>query len=98
VRRRRLAVAAVAVAGDIAFLRKRGYPMGGNVVVRCKQGHLFETIWIPAASLKSIRLGPWRFQRCPVGRHWALVTPVDPSGLTEDERRRARENRDIRIP
>ncbi len=37
--------------------RRRGYPLGGNAVVRCRQGHLFTTIWIPGASLKAVRLG-----------------------------------------
>jgi hypothetical protein len=97
-RRRALIIAASTVLGDLAFLRARGYGLGGNVVVRCKDDHLFTTLWIPAASLKSLRLGPWRFQRCPVGSHWSLVTPVNPVDLTEEERRRASENRDIRIP
>jgi hypothetical protein len=78
--------------------RRQGYNMGGNVVVRCRQGHLFTTIWIPGASLKSLRLGWSRFQRCPVGRHWSLVTPVKPSALSDEERRTAAGNRDIRIP
>jgi hypothetical protein len=79
-------------------LRQRSGRLGGNVVVRCHEGHLFTTIWIPGASLKAARLGWWRFQRCPVGRHWSLVTPVRESELTEDERRLARETRDVRIP
>jgi len=78
--------------------RRRGYNMGGNVVVRCRQGHLFTTIWIPGASLKAVRLGWFRLQRCPVGKHWSLVTPVRVSELTEEERRLAEENRDVRIP
>ena len=48
--------------------------------------------------MKAARLGWWRFQRCPVGRHWSLVTPVKRSVLTEEELRSADENRDIRIP
>ncbi len=48
--------------------------------------------------LKSVRLGWWRFQRCPVGKHWSLVTPVKQSELTEEEKRTASENKDIRIP
>ena len=67
-------------------------------MVRCRSGHLFTTIWIPGASLKSIRVGWWRFQRCPVGRHWSWVTPIQESTLTEDERRGAREHRDTSIP
>ena len=79
-------------------MRLRGYRLAGNVVVRCRKGHLFTTIWVPGASLKSVRLGWWRFQRCPVGRHWSFVTPVRRSGLTDDQRRTAGETKDIRIP
>jgi hypothetical protein len=79
-------------------MRRRGYPLGGNVVVRCRRGHLFTTIWVPLASLKSVRLGWWRFQRCPVGEHWSLVTPVKDSDLSRRQRRHARARRDIRIP
>jgi hypothetical protein len=98
-RRRRTAfiVLAVIVAESVA-MRLRGYRIGANVVVRCREGHLFTTIWVPGASFKALRLGWWRFQRCPVGKHWALVTPVKESELTEDERRIAHETRDIRIP
>jgi peptidyl-dipeptidase Dcp len=71
---------------------------GGNVVVRCRQGHLFTTLWIPAASLKSVRLGWWRLQRCPVGRHWTIVAPVREAALTDEQRRLARERHDLRIP
>jgi hypothetical protein len=78
--------------------RRRGYPMGGNVIVRCRQGHLFKTIWIPGASVKSLRLGWARFQYCPVGRHWTIVKPVRESDLTEEEKRLASEAQDIRIP
>ena len=72
--------------------------MAGTVIVRCRAGHLFTTIWIPGASLKSLRLGWWRFQRCPVGWHWTLVTPVRESDLGEDERAAARQIRDARVP
>lgn len=78
--------------------RRRGYKVGGNVIVRCRQGHLFTTIWIPGASLKSVRLGWYRFQRCPVGGHWSLVRPVREADLDDDERRSAAEHRDLRIP
>jgi hypothetical protein len=67
-------------------------------VVRCRKDHLFTTIWIPAASVKSLRLGWWRVQRCPVGHHWSLVTPVNEADLSDDQRRVASEHRDIRIP
>jgi len=97
-RRRGLALAAATVAADVAVLRRRGHGLGGKVVVRCRSGHLFTTIWIPGASVKSVRLGPYRLQRCPIGHHWSLVTPVDESTLTDEERQAAHEARDIRIP
>jgi hypothetical protein len=78
--------------------RRMGYKVGGNVVVRCREGHLFTTIWVPGASLKSIRLGWLRFQHCPVGKHWTLVKPVKDADLTVDERQFAAEHRDVRIP
>jgi hypothetical protein len=77
---------------------QRSHRLGGDLVVRCRQGHLFTTIWIPAVSLKALRLGFWRFQYCPVGRHWTFVTPVVASELSEAERREAGAHRDIRIP
>jgi len=87
-----------AVLAEPVVMKLRGYRMGGNLVVRCRKGHLFTTIWVPGASLKAVRLGWWRFQRCPVGNHWSLVTPVKESDLTEDEKRLASEHKDVRIP
>jgi hypothetical protein len=82
----------------MVIARRRRYPAGGDVIVRCSQGHLFTTIWIPGASFKSVRLGPDRFQWCPVGKHWTTVTLVREPDLTEDEIQRAHEHHDIRIP
>jgi len=48
--------------------------------------------------LASAELGWWRFQRCPVGRHWTLVTPVRESELRETERAAARQVHDGRVP
>jgi hypothetical protein len=76
----------------------RGYPIAGNLMVRCRAGHLFTTLWIPSVSLKAVRLGWWRVQWCPVGRHWSLVTPVKPSELSAAELREARSQRDLRLP
>jgi hypothetical protein len=95
---RRWLLAAGSVGLEAVPLWRRGYGLGGQVVVRCRDGHLFCTLWVPAASLKAVRLGPWRIQRCPVGHHWTLVTPVDRTQLTPDELRLALETRDIRIP
>jgi hypothetical protein len=97
-RNRAVTVALAAVAIEAAMLRARTGRLGGNVAVRCRDGDLYTTIWIPGASVTSLRFGLWRYQWCPVGRHWSLVSPVDPSGLTDDERLRAAETTDIRLP
>jgi hypothetical protein len=92
-----LLVSAV-IAGGTLVSRRLGYNLGMNTVVRCRQGHLFTTIWIPGVKLKGLDLGVARFQWCPVGRHWTLVTPVRESDLTDEERAIAAEHHDIRIP
>jgi hypothetical protein len=92
-----LAVVIVLVVGTF-IARKRGYSIGGNVVVRCRQGHLFTTIWIPGVSVKAVRLGWFRYQYCPVGRHWSLVKPVREGDLTDEETRLAHEHHDVRVP
>src|SRR5271163_4503847 len=97
-RGRRLMLLAAATLAEPIALKLGGYPLGGNTVVRCRSGHLFTTIWIPGASLKALRLGWARFQYCPVGRHWTLVTPVKESALSEEERILASGTRDLRIP
>src|SRR6266700_6359881 len=82
-------VAAVVIAGYVAgsiVATRAGYQLGRNAIVRCRQGHLFTTIWIPGGSLKAIRLGLWRIQWCPVGRHVDLVRLVKESDLTGSER------------
>jgi hypothetical protein len=97
--RRRAAPAVIAAALPATLLlRRRGYKLGRETIVRCRAGHLFTTIWIPLASLTAIRLGWWRFQRCPVGHHWTLVRPVNESELTPEQLEAARAARDIRIP
>ena len=84
----------------ILFMRRKGYPSGAskNVIVRCGDGHLFTTIWIPLISLKAIRLGPIRYQHCPIGNHWALVEIVNELELTNEEKRFAYEHHDSHIP
>jgi hypothetical protein len=98
-RKRRIALLVIGlyVLGTI-LARLRGYRFGGNVIVRCREGHLFTTIWVPGASLKSVRLGWWRLQHCPVGDHWSIVSPVKDDDLSEDEKRLAAGYRDTRIP
>ena len=97
-RRRGIALAGVLIGVEALALRLRTGRFAGTVVVRCRSGHLFATIWIPGVSVKSLRLGWWRVQRCPVGAHWSIVTPVDERALTEDERRAAHAGHDVRIP
>jgi hypothetical protein len=90
-------VVSVLVLGTIVA-RRLGYKVGGNTVVRCRQGHLFTTLWIPGVKLKAIDLGVARLQRCPVGHHWTLVVPVREADLSDEERRFAADHHDIRIP
>jgi hypothetical protein len=96
-RRRRLLLVALFLAEPVA-MKLRGYRIGGNLVVRCKQGHLFTTLWIPGASVKSLRFLWWRVQRCPVGGHWSLITPVREAELDDEERRLAHERHDVWLP
>jgi hypothetical protein len=96
-RRTALMLGAV-VCFEALALRQRSGRLGGNVPVRCRSGHLYTTIWIPGGSLKAMRFGWWRFQWCPVGRHWSLVTPVHESDLDEAERSAAASAVDLRIP
>jgi hypothetical protein len=95
--RRRVLLFAGVLAEPLAMWA-RGYPIGGNLIVRCRHGHLFTTLWVPSASVKALRLGWWRFQWCPVGHHWSLVTPVRNSELSAKEQRRGRSKHDLRLP
>ena len=89
-------VAAYAVGTVIAL--RQGYKFGQNVPVRCRDGHVFSTVWIPGASIKSLRLGLWRVQWCPVGKHVALVYPVRDVDLTQETRDLAAASHDIPVP
>lgn len=94
-----LLLVVVSLLAETVFVgRRRGFVLGANTVVRCRSGHLYTTLWIPGVSLKSLRLGWWRLQRCPVGPHWSLVTPTQASELTAEERQLASQRRDLRIP
>jgi hypothetical protein len=66
--------------------------------VRCGAGHLFTTIWMPLGSLKAVRLGRRRYQRCPVGRHWTTVTRLDVSSASPADLEAAAAVHDFRIP
>lgn len=91
-------VVAASLAVGTAVARKLGYRVGGDTVVRCREGHLFTTLWIPGVKVKAVDLGLARFQHCPIGNHWSLVVPVRDADLTPDQRRVADEHHDIRIP
>lgn len=94
-----IVVLVVALFSTTTFIgRRRGYAFGSSTIVRCLAGHLFTTVWIPGGSFKSIRLGFYRFQYCPVGKHWTLVRPVKEADLSAQEVRFAAEHRDSRIP
>jgi hypothetical protein len=99
--KRRLATFAAVVAAYVAatiIATRQGYSFGKNAIVRCRRGHLFSTVWIPGASVKSLRLGFWRIQWCPVGRHVDLVRPVKAADLTEAERSFALSHHDAPVP
>ena len=97
-RRNRLALIVGALVVGTLVARRLGYKIGGDTVVRCREGHVFTTLWIPGVSFKAVRLGWARFQRCPVGGHWSVVTPVRDVDLTVEERRLAAAHHDVRIP
>lgn len=81
-----VAVGIVVVVTNVVA-RRRGYAIPGTTPVRCAKGHVFRTTWIEGGSLKAVRLGPYtRYQRCPVGRHWAIVHPIKEEDLTDAER------------
>jgi hypothetical protein len=65
--------------------------------VRCSQGHLYTSSWMPLGSFKAIRMGAYRIQRCPVGKHWAKTYRVDPSELTAQQAAEAAATHDARI-
>lgn len=95
---RSIAVVASVLAAGTLVARRLGYKVGGNCVVRCRQGHLFTTLWIPGIKLKAVDLGIARIQHCPVGHHWSLVVPVREADLSDDERQFASAHHDVRIP
>lgn len=95
---RQVLLVGAGIAAGMVVARMLGYRLGRDTVVRCRQGHLFTTIWIPGVKLKAIDLGIARVQRCPVGQHWSVVTPVREATLTDAELRFAHEHHDVLIP
>jgi hypothetical protein len=91
-----LPVIAAVVLLKVAVAKWGGRPvLGGEITVRCGRGHLFRTNWSSLGSFTSVRLGPVRFQHCPVGDHWSLVRPVKDADLTAEERRAAGQDSDV---
>jgi hypothetical protein len=78
--------------------RTQGYRFGRDVIVRCRDNHLFMTTWIPMVSFKAIRLGLVRMQYCPVGNHVTLVRLMRDEDLTAAERLEASRHRDNGVP
>jgi hypothetical protein len=78
--------------------RQKGSVAPPTVIVRCRQGHVFTTVWVPFVTFKAIRVGILRIQYCPVGDHVTVVVPVNPSSLSEAERRFAEDHRDSLVP
>ncbi len=93
-----IGIIVVMVIFGVSARRLGSAPVGGETIVRCPKGHVFTTLWVPGASLKAVRLGPYRLQRCPVGGHVALVTPANVFTLTDEEREMAEHYHDGLIP
>lgn len=89
----------IAVAVRAARLsRGRGYRYGRDVIVRCRDGHLFMTTWIPGMSVKAVRLGLVRMQHCPVGDHVVPVRLMRDEELSSAERLQASHHHDSGAP
>ena len=97
-RGRAFAIGAAFLFIEAVGLRRKTGRIAGTVVVRCARATSSRPSGFPGASLKSVRLGWWRFQHCPIGRHWTLVTPVRESELGETDRVAARQVHDARVP
>jgi len=94
-------VIAVAVGlrfGRMSRTRLEGYRFGRDVIVRCRDGHLFMTTWIPMVSFKAVRLGLIRLQYCPVGNHLTAVQLMRDEDLTPAERLEASRYHDNGVP
>jgi hypothetical protein len=76
----------------------RGYRFGRDVIVRCRDGHLFMTTWIPMMSFKAIRFGLVRIQYCPVGDHTTAVRLMRDEDLTPAQRLAAGRHHDNGVP
>lgn len=67
-------------------------------VMRCSQGHLFETPFVPFASLKALRTPTGRVQRCPVCGRMRAVELMLTEELTPRQRAEAHGHRTGPLP
>jgi hypothetical protein len=88
----------IVVVATVALATLSARSRGFQRIARCNAGHYFTSTVVPGASLKAIRLGWVRFQKCPVGNHWAIVSWVDPASLTDEQRVQAQAYHDTPIP
>jgi hypothetical protein len=96
-----LLAAVIVIALAVRVMRvsqQQGYRFGRDVIVRCRDGHLFMTTWIPMVSFKAIRFGLVRFQHCPVGDHGTTVRLMRDEDLTPAQRREAGRHHDNGVP
>jgi hypothetical protein len=91
-------ILAVVAAKVARMSRAQGYRFGHDVIVRCRDGHLFMTTWIPMMSLKAIRIGLVRIQHCPVGNHVTAVRLMRDEDLTSAQRLEASRHHDSGVP
>lgn len=88
-RRKRRFGLALALAGALVealAIRRRGYGVAGNVVVRCREGHLFTTLWIPGGIAQ---VGSSRVGQVPALPGGPALEPRGPGGARRLERLRA---------
>ena len=86
--------AALAFAAGAVLAHRQGYKQKGEVVARCRRGHLFTTVWVARFSIRRLDLGWAKIQRCPVGHHLSVVVPVDEATLTKEDKKAAKEYND----
>jgi hypothetical protein len=91
-------ILAVVAARVGRMSRSQGYRFGSDVIVRCRDGHLFTTTWVPMMSFKAIRFGLVRIQHCPVGNHVTAVRLMRAEDLTPAQLLEARRHQDSGIP
>ena len=91
-------ILAVVAARVARMSRLQGYRFGRDVIVRCRDGHLFVTTWLPMMSFKAIRIGLVRIQHCPVGDHVTAVRLMRAEDLTPAQRLEASRHHDSGVP